>query len=122
MLAYRISGFEGVGPLTGEHSDLALNELLQFVREESRVCPMPIPWNTLWKMLPGCPEYAGQSEPHAPLILAGWMYSTDADKANRLAYHVRWAHEHGALAAVNSYLRSLSVDSWHHSDPAKPRC
>jgi hypothetical protein len=107
--------------LTNDHPDTALSELLQFAKDESRVCPMPLPWDTLWKMLPGCPEYAGQSEPHAPLILAGWTYSTDAEKADRLAYHIRWAHEHGALTAVSGYLRSLPVDARHHSDPAKPQ-
>lgn len=110
-LACRTYGLGGSEPLTDEHAETALNDLLQFAKDESRVCPMPIPWDTLWKMLPGCPKYAGQSEPHAPLILAGWKYSSDADKAERLAYHIRWAHEHGALAAVNPYPRSLSVDA-----------
>ena len=101
-------------------STTGLDDLLAYVRAESRICPMPQHWDRLWKMLPRCPQYARPSEPHAPLILAGWTYSTNADKAERLAYHIRWAHEREAFEAVNTYLRSLPADAWHHSNPTKP--
>ena len=103
-------------------STTGIDDLLAYVRAEGRVCPMPQHWDKLWKILPGCPQYAGQSEPHGPLILAGWMYSTNADKAERLAYHIRWALEHEAFEAVNIYLRSLPVDAWHYSGAADPNC
>lgn len=101
-------------------SDQEFSALLAFVQSESRICPMPIQWNELWNMLPGKPKYAGNVEPYPPLVLAGWWASTNDQKAERFAYHIRWAHQHGAFEQVNRFLRNLPIQDWHHSDPSKP--
>src|SRR5688572_14639595 len=97
-----------------------LDALLRYVATESRVCPKPTEWDAVWKMLPGCPEFAGTSEPWPPLILGGWWASTDVEKSERLAYHIRWAYDHDAFEAVANFLRGLPTKSWHHSDPEMP--
>jgi hypothetical protein len=92
-----------------------LASLLAFVEADGRVCPMPSEWNRLWNMLPECPPRAGDREPWPPLILSGWWASNDAEKATRLAYHIQWASDHGALERVDSFLRRLPIESWHQS-------
>jgi hypothetical protein len=97
----------------GEHSmnNLAPNALLEYVKSEGRICPMPPEWNTLWEMLPDRKRSGGGWEPSAPLILAAW-YSPALFKQLRLAEHIRYATEHDALEQVDTYLRSLTNDQW----------
>ena len=51
---------------------------------------------------------------HAPLILAAWWEASDNEKKERLKLHIRWANNHGALAAIDKFLRSLPESDWHH--------
>jgi hypothetical protein len=53
-------------------------------------------------------------EPAAPLILAAWWEASDNEKKERLGLHIRWANDHGALAAIDKFLRSLPESEWHH--------
>jgi len=55
-------------------------------------------------------------EPAAPLILAAWWEVTDSQKKERLKDHIQWASNHGALSAVDKFLRSLSESDWHHEE------
>jgi len=98
----------------------ALEALLSYVNEGSRVCPMPVQWDELWQSLPDRRRVGNGWEPAAPLILAGWWASTNDDKRERLAYHIRWAFEHGAFEAADRFLRMLPTEHWHHSDRSKP--
>lgn len=52
--------------------------------------------------------------PPLPFILNGWWYSDDQDRRNVLEIHIKWAHDHGALDAVDKYLRGLAYDDWHY--------
>jgi hypothetical protein len=92
-----------------------LQELLEFVQNNGRVCPMPRRWDALWKMLPDRNrEEDGSWSPPMPLILAAWNYAEDGDKAKRLRDHICWAAEKGSLVQIGNYLRNLSEDDWHH--------
>lgn len=61
------------------------------------VCPMPGAWDRVYRELrrvhAGLPD-AGRPPP-VPLILAGWAYSSDADKQRRWQDTRRWAEERG---------------------------
>lgn len=96
-----------------------LQALLDYVRQDARVCPMPVQWNELWNRLRR-PRFRGEGpEPDKPFVLSGWYVENERKQA-RLAYHIQWAFDHGALAVADRYLRSLSIEEWHHSDPSKP--
>ena len=51
---------------------MILNDLLEFVRTNERVCPQPQRWNELWKMLPNRKRIGNGWDPPLPLILAAW--------------------------------------------------
>jgi hypothetical protein len=90
-----------------------VEEVLSNASMNGRVCPQPQLWNTLWEMLPERKRVGAGWEPALPLILAGWWASSDEQKRERLASHVRYAAEHGVLEAVADYLDSLAPEQWY---------
>ncbi len=90
-----------------------LDAVLEYVRQNGRVCPMPSKWNELWKMLPARRRVGSGSEPPLPLILAAW-YTPALLKMKRLEEHIRYADAHGALVKVDRYLRGLPENEWAH--------
>ena len=91
--------------------DKTLSDLLEYCKSNHRVCPQPMFWNDLWKLLPRNDE--GQA-PSTPLILAAWWDTPAFLKQLRFLEHIQWAHDNGVLEKVDRYLRSLSEDQWHH--------
>lgn len=62
------------------------------------ICPQPVPWNDIHRALvehreAKCPD---APLPPVPLILAGWAYSTDDDKADRWRSTLEWSQTHEA--------------------------
>ena len=91
-----------------------LDALLEYVRQEGRVCPMPQRWNELWEMLPGRRRVGNGWEPGLPLILAAWWDTPALAKMLRLEAHIHHAETHGVLAEVDRFLRSLAREDWAH--------
>lgn len=89
--------------------------LIAFCRDKHRVCPMPKSWNTLFEMLPNRKRTALGWEPPLPLILEAWDSTPGALKTLRLAEHIEWAAEQGALDAVAAFLKALPETEWLHS-------
>jgi hypothetical protein len=67
----------------------------------------------MWELLPNRRRKGLGWEPSAPLILAAWDHTSDAEKRERFHYHLRWADEHGALAEVATFITSLKPEEWH---------
>ena len=94
-----------------------LKSLLEYIRSEGRVCPMPDYWNQLWEMLPDRRQKSsGGWEPPLSLILAAWWDVPALPKMLRLAEHINYAAEHEVLDQVDMYLRSLKPDQWAYGD------
>ena len=89
-------------------------ELLAYSRLNNRVCPQPQRWQALWEMLPDRKRTGSGWHPSIPLILAAWHDTPAILKMARLAEHIEWAAVHGALPQVESFLRSLKEEDWHH--------
>jgi len=101
--------------------DEKLNSLLEYVKSEGRVCPVPNYWNELWQMLPDRKQKAsGGWEPSAPIILAAWWDVPALPKMLKLAEHINYAAEHGVLDEVDTYLRALKPDQWAYGDGTAP--
>ena len=100
--------------------DEKLDALLTFVRADDRVCPRPFDWQKFWESLPATRQTSTGWQPALPLVLAGWWGSTNQQKAERLSEHIVWAAQHGGLDAADSFLRGLTTEGWHHSNPSKP--
>ena len=90
------------------------DSFVAYCRENSRVCPLPPLWNELWEMLPNRSQVGGGWRPPLPLILAAWHDTPPMLKMLRLAEHIQWAAQHGALSAVSVFLRGLREEDWFH--------
>jgi hypothetical protein len=91
-----------------------LQDLLNYVRENRRVCPVPQRWNELWEMLPDRKRVGNGWEPPLPLSLAAWWDTPAMLKMLRLEEHIRYADAHGMLPKVDLYLRGLQEEGWAH--------
>lgn len=70
-----------------------------------RICPNPIPWNALHEQLLKVAERRPDlRKPPTPLILNGWVFSSDAEKEARWAETVRWADIAGCRSVIDSVL------------------
>jgi len=73
------------------------------------ICPNPGRWNEIYEvLLAACKHRNIGSLPPVPLILNGWLYSNDADKADRWKRTESWAQENGL-----SELVAVSVEDWY---------
>jgi hypothetical protein len=95
-------------------TETRLNSLLEFCTRNGRVCPHPLAWEGLWKILIGRKQQVACRVPPRPLILAAWWDSSNREKQARLAQHIRWAYRHQIFEKVDRYIRSLTEDNWYH--------
>jgi len=91
-----------------------LSALLEYVRQNERVCPAPQTWHALWKMLRRRRRTENGREPALPLILGAWWDTPVLLKSLRLEEHIRYAAAHGVLEKVDRYLRRLPESEWAH--------
>ena len=76
------------------------------------VCPLPIPWLRVHQGLLSAWEQDGRhgKPPPTPLILSGWGFTNDVEKARRWTETVAWAEKNGysrlipEFAAEEKYL------------------
>ena len=91
--------------------------LLELSRRDGRVCLQPQYWQRMYERLPDTRQEGSRWMPALPLILAGWAHSTDRDKRERFAEHLRWAVAHGAGEKLLTYLSDVPAEAWHHGGP-----
>jgi hypothetical protein len=65
-------------------------------------------------MLPNRSPFGAGWQPALPLILAAWLDTPALLKMLRLAEHIQWAAQHGALELVGNFLRELREEDWFH--------
>lgn len=92
----------------------AVSNLIDYCRENGRVCPQPKHWQALWEMLPKRRQIGGGWEPPLPLILGAWNYASNMEKMLRLSTHIEWADRHGGLPVIDAFIRKLPETDWHH--------
>ena len=92
---------------------MTLEELMAEASRDGRVCPQPVVWNRLWKLLPDRRRVGADWEPPLPLVLAAWWGTSDSEKRNRFISHLRWASEHGAIEPVAKLLSNMKPRDWH---------
>ncbi len=94
--------------------DPVLALLLEYVKANDRVCPMPLRWTELWEMLLGREMRGGSWQPPRPLILGEWWTTPSFTKVECLGEHINYAAAHGCLAEVDVFLRGLTEAEWAH--------
>jgi hypothetical protein len=95
--------------LSREHD--RVQALLEYVRQHGRVCPKPILWNKLHMLLPTSAP-PGVRRPGVPLILGAWHFTSEDDKRERLADHIRFAAATDCFDTIDAFLRELSDGDW----------
>ena len=88
-----------------------VDALLRYACEGNRICPNPDKWLEFWKLI-GSPS---KSILPPPLILGGWAFSSDREKRNRFAEHVRFAADNGFTDKTQEFVSSLVGADWHTS-------
>jgi hypothetical protein len=88
--------------------------LIAYCREGNRICSLPPMWNRLREMLPNRNRVGNSWQSSPPLILAAWHDTPSIQKMFRLAEHIEWAAQHGALGSVARFLRELREEDWRH--------
>ena len=91
-----------------------VESLVAYCRENNRVCPLPPHWSRLWETLPNRAQTGAGWQPPLPLILAAWHDTPAMLKILRLAEHIEWAAQHGALESAGKFLRELREEDWFH--------
>ena len=91
-----------------------MERLLSYCVENGRVCPMPLPWQQVWDMLPAKKHHSAEWDPPLPPIFAAWWETSDDLKRDLFEQHLRWAAAHGALDRVARFFRSFPESEWHH--------
>ena len=66
------------------------------------VCPEPKVWARVHKKLSAYAVSNGLEEPPAPLILAGWSYSSTEEKRARWEETMRWCQDHNCQQLIDS--------------------
>lgn len=100
-------------------SEDELDDLLQYVRAEGRVCPHANEWDELWHMLPDHRQAGTEWAPPQPLIL-GAFDAPALLKMLCLERQIRYAAERGLLSRVSAFLRALPPTSWHYLGQRDP--
>lgn len=91
-----------------------LEDAIEEAKKNNRVCPMPMRWNHLYKLLPNRRRSGAGWEPALPLILSAWHEAPALFKALRLKEHLEWAASNGAIDEVFAYMASLQENDWYH--------
>ena len=91
-----------------------LKDLMDFCTWNNRVCPHPLEWDRLWRILRDHKQEHARWNPPRPLILAAWWETTVREKRECLQQHIRWAYEHELFDTVNRFIRTLTEDQWFH--------
>ena len=92
------------------------NALMAYIQADQRVCPKPMKWNMLWRILPNKTRSGSGWTPPAPLILSAWGHTTDFEKMARFREHIEYADDQGALDRVDRFIRKLEHDDWYISN------
>lgn len=106
---------KGVNKMVHKENDETLESLLEYCKSEDRVCPMPLKWNELFRLLKNKKQKSnGGWKPAVPLILAAWYDTPGIMKMIRLKEHLEWAKKENQMEEVSLFLRSLKEEDWLH--------
>ncbi|AVR44777.1 hypothetical protein C7S20_05575 [Christiangramia fulva] len=78
----------------------------------NRVCPLPMNWNELYKILVRETRNSGIQK---PLILAAWNFTSDEQKLGRFEEHLKLIEEKNIITA-KVFLDGLEEDKWYHKE------
>jgi hypothetical protein len=75
----------------------------------NRVCPKPMIWNELYKLM--CKDLT-EKNISKPLILAGWNFSSDIEKRNRFIEHLRLV-DFNSENKIKTFVLNIREEDWY---------
>jgi hypothetical protein len=97
-------------PATGAGGALSVDDVMQEVRRNNRLCPKPLVWQRLYEWLPHKPPQL----PSVPATRADWDQMSPMQKRSRLREHIEWAAVQGVLHKVHEAFKALPEERWYH--------
>lgn len=89
---------------------MRIEEDIEIIQRNSRVCPQPNKWAELYGLLPNKRRTGSGFIPSAPLILGAWYHSNDFQKMTRLKEHIEWAFQNGAFDDIIDFISNLKEE------------
>ena len=87
---------------------MTLEELKKYVTSNKRICPMPPEWAKIGEIIKIKPGH-----PCTPLILNGWVFSSDEDKQKRLVQQIEYASKDEKIyEELKNFILKLSDSQW----------
>jgi len=86
----------------------SIQELIEFSKQNNRICPQPQIWNKLYEKLKNKERSGSGWKPSLPLILGAWGYTSDLEKQKRFQEHLKWADDHNQLQEIIDFVESLT--------------
>ena len=88
-----------------------VEELISYVSSKNRICPNPVEWDAVSKII-------GAAKPGhkcTPLILAGWAFSSDVQKRDRLIQQIKFSQSLGedVFERFAQSLYNLKKEDWY---------
>jgi len=84
--------------------------MINDIFRNNRVCPNPMIWNDLYKMM--CEDLNEQEIPK-PLILAGWNFSSDMEKLIRFKEHLSLI-DFKIENRIKDFISNMKEEDWYH--------
>ena len=85
-------------------------DLINYCLDKNRICPMPPKWAKIGEIIKIKPGH-----PCTPLILNGWVSSSDQDKKDRLAKQIEYASENvETFEKLKMFILNLKDDDWKY--------
>ncbi len=91
-----------------------VEQTLALAQKNARVCPRPIHWVKLYRLLSAGRRRPGGRQLPPPLLETG-ANAPALLKILRLKEHIRWAAAHGMLEEVHRFLEQLREEDWLHT-------
>ena len=107
-----------------DRKQVILNELINFLKEKNIICPLPIIWNDMYKLMVREIHtresnwvvdtiYENYGTP-PPLVLNGWNFSTDDEKKERFLEHLNIANKNGKLGLIKNFLMKVKPVDFYY--------
>jgi hypothetical protein len=82
---------------------------MEDILTNNRICPKPMIWNELYKMM--CEDLKAHTIPK-PLILSGWNFSSDLEKATRFREHLSLI-DFNSDNRIREFVLAIKEEDWH---------
>lgn len=88
-----------------------IEQLITYVTSENRICPNPIEWDRVSRII----DVSRPGHKCVPLILAGWAFSSDQQKRDRVIDQIKFAQSMGedVLQKFAQSLYELKKEDWY---------